>query len=135
MVGFADMMLDPDQTQSDRIDGLQTIRRNSKHLLDLINEILDLSKIEAGRMTVENIPTDLPPLLSDVMSIMRPRALEKGLELNLRFADRVPRQVMTDPVRAKQILMNLVSNALKFTEKGTCRHQRVGRSICRGIKL
>jgi signal transduction histidine kinase/CheY-like chemotaxis protein len=118
MVGFADMMLDPGQTQSDRIDGLQTIRRNAKHLLEVINEILDLSKIEAGRMTVENIPTELPPLLSDVLSIMRPRALEKGLELNLRFGEKVPKTVNTDPVRAKQILMNLVSNALKFTEKG-----------------
>jgi signal transduction histidine kinase/CheY-like chemotaxis protein len=118
MVGFADMMLDPEQTPSDRLDGLQTIRRNAKHLLDVINEILDLSKIEAGRMTVENIETELPPLLSDVLSIMRPRALEKGLDLNLRFADKVPRTVVTDPVRAKQILMNLVGNALKFTEKG-----------------
>jgi PAS domain S-box-containing protein len=118
MVGFADIMLDPDQTQSDRVDGLQTIRRNAKHLLDLINEILDLSKIEAGRMTVESLPTELPPLLSDVMSIMRPRALEKGIELNLRFADKIPKTVVTDPVRTKQILMNLVSNALKFTEHG-----------------
>jgi signal transduction histidine kinase/CheY-like chemotaxis protein/HPt (histidine-containing phosphotransfer) domain-containing protein len=118
MVGFADIMLDPDQTQSDRVDGLQTIRRNARHLLDLINEILDLSKIEAGRMTVEKIPTDLPPLLSDVMSMMRPRATEKGLELNLRISDKVPRHVVTDPVRVKQILMNLVSNALKFTEHG-----------------
>ncbi len=118
MVGFADLMLDPGQTQSDRVDGLQTIRRNAKHLLEVINEILDLSKIEAGRMTVENIPTELPPLLSDVLSIMRPRALEKGLELNLRFGEKVPRTLNTDPVRAKQILMNLVGNALKFTEKG-----------------
>jgi two-component system sensor histidine kinase/response regulator len=118
MVGFADMMLDPDQTQSDRADGLQTIRRNAKHLLDVINEILDLSKIEAGRMTVENILTDLPPLLSDVLSIMRPRAVERGVELKLRFSGKVPRKVLTDPVRAKQILMNLVGNALKFTERG-----------------
>ena len=118
MVGFADLMLDPDQTQSDRIDGLQTIRRNAKHLLEVVNEILDLSKIEAGRMTVENIGTELPPLLSDVMSIMRPRATEKGLDLNLRFSGTVPRSIVTDPVRAKQILMNLVGNALKFTEHG-----------------
>ena len=118
MVGFADIMLDPDQTQSDRVDGLQTIRRNAKHLLDLINEVLDLSKIEAGRMTVESLPTELPPLLSHVMSIMRPRALEKGIELNLRFANKIPKSVVTDPLRTKQILMNLVSNALKFTEQG-----------------
>jgi PAS domain S-box-containing protein len=118
MVGFADLMLDPGQTQSDRMDGLQTIRRNAKHLLDVVNGILDLSKIEAGRMTVESISTELPPLLSDVMSIMRPRATEKGLELNLRFSGSVPRRIMTDPVRARQILINLVGNALKFTEHG-----------------
>ena len=118
MVGFADIMLDPCQTQSDRVDGLQTIRRNARHLLDVINEILDLSKIEAGKMTVEHIPTELPPLLSDVLSIMRPRALEKGLALNLRFSEKIPRTVVTDPVRTKQILINLVSNALKFTNNG-----------------
>jgi PAS domain S-box-containing protein len=118
MVGFADLMLDPDQTQSDRMDGLQTIRRSARHLLNVVNEILDLSKIEAGRMTVENIRTEIPPLLSDVMSIMRPRATEKGLELNLRFSGTVPRKITTDPVCAKQILMNLVGNALKFTEHG-----------------
>jgi PAS domain S-box-containing protein len=118
MVGFADMMLDPDETQSDRVDGLQTIRRNARHLLDVINEILDLSKIEAGRMSVERIPTELPALLSEVMSIMRPRAVEKGLALNLRFSERVPRIVVTDPVRARQVLLNLVGNALKFTAQG-----------------
>jgi signal transduction histidine kinase/CheY-like chemotaxis protein/HPt (histidine-containing phosphotransfer) domain-containing protein len=118
MVGFADMMLDPDQTQSDRVDGLQTIRRNARHLLDVINEILDLSKIEAGRMTVEKLVTEVPPLLSDVLSMMRPPALEKGLDLKLRFSGPIPRKVVTDPVRLKQILMNLVSNALKFTPRG-----------------
>jgi PAS domain S-box-containing protein len=118
MVGFADMMLDPGQSEADRVDGLQTIRRNARHLQDLINEILDLSKIEAGRMTVERIPTDMVPLLSDVMSIMRPRAAEKGVELRLRFQGSVPRHVVTDPMRAKQILVNLVGNAMKFTERG-----------------
>jgi PAS domain S-box-containing protein len=118
MVGFADMMLDPGQTESDRVDGLQTIRRNARHLQGLIDGILDLSKIEAGRMTVERIATDLVPLLSDVMSIMRPWAADKGVELRLRFEGDVPRHVVTDPVRAKQILVNLVGNAMKFTERG-----------------
>jgi len=69
-------------------------------------------------MTVEKLVTEVPPLLSDVLSMMRPPALEKGLDLKLRFSGPIPRKVVTDPVRLKQILMNLVSNALKFTPRG-----------------
>ncbi len=118
IVGFADMMLDPGQTASDRHDSLQTIRRNARHLLNLINDILDLSKIEAGQMSVERISANVPAMLAEVMSLMQPRAGEKGLELDLVFDSPVPQQITTDPLRLKQILLNLIGNATKFTAAG-----------------
>ena len=119
ILGYADLMMQPDQTLSDRLDAVGSIRRNARHLLELINEILDLSKIEAGRMVVERVLCDLSELLGDLDSMMRPRALEQGLEFDIEFSDGgVPRRIMTDPLRLKQILVNLVGNAVKFTAKG-----------------
>src|SRR5205823_13498 len=83
IVGYADMLLEPQQSASDRLDCLQTIRRNARHLLDVINDVLDISKIEAGKMTVEKLPCELPQLVTDVVSMMRPRALEKKLDFKL----------------------------------------------------
>jgi signal transduction histidine kinase/CheY-like chemotaxis protein len=118
IVGYADTMLEPEQTLSDRQDALQTIRRNARHLLELINDILDISKIEADKMTVERVAADLPAILSDLLSIMRPRAVDKGLDFRLEVAGAVPQAVRTDPLRLRQVLMNLLGNAVKFTEKG-----------------
>jgi two-component system, sensor histidine kinase len=119
IIGYADMMLEPNQTLSDRQDCLQVIRRNGRHLLELINDILDISKIEAGKMLVERIPTDLPQLVTEVASLMRPRALDKGLHFKVRFNGAIPQQIVTDGLRTKQILVNLLGNAIKFTHKGS----------------
>ncbi len=118
IIGYADTMLEPDQTFSDRQDCLQVIRRNARHLLELISDILDISKIEADKMTVEKIAYDLPHLLVEVVSLFRPRALEKGLEFHLGCTTPIPQEIRTDPLRLKQILMNLLGNALKFTSAG-----------------
>jgi signal transduction histidine kinase/DNA-binding response OmpR family regulator len=118
IVGYADLLLDPRQTQSDKLDNLQTIRRNARHLLELINDILDLSKIEAGKMKVERIDCELPQLIGDVVSLMRPRAMEKGLDFKLNFATPIPKKMKTDPLRLRQVLVNLIGNAIKFTEAG-----------------
>jgi signal transduction histidine kinase/DNA-binding response OmpR family regulator len=118
IVGYADMMLDPDQTRSDRQDCLQVIRRNGAHLLDLINDILDLSKIEADKMTVERITVDLRELVAEVASLTRPRVVEKGLKFELNFSDPIPKTIRTDPLRLKQVMVNLLGNAVKFTASG-----------------
>ena len=118
ILGYADTMLEPDQTLSDRVECLQIIRRNSNHLLELINGILDISKIEADKMTVERVATDLPAIVSDVVSLMRPRALEKGLTFTLDLVGSLPRQILTDRLRLRQVLLNLIGNAIKFTEHG-----------------
>ena len=121
IVGYADLMLEPGQTSADRQDCLQVVRRNGRHLLDLINDILDLSKIEAGKMTVELVPTNLPEVIGDVMSLMRPRAREKHLELSLHLDGAIPSRINSDPLRLRQILMNLMGNAIKFTTRGEIR--------------
>jgi len=118
IVGYADMLMESRQNLSDRLDYLQVIQRNAKHLVSLINDILDLSKIEADRMTVEHIPCDLPQLIFEVISMMRPRAIEKGLAFRC-IADRpIPKIIQSDSLRLKQILVNLIGNAIKFTERG-----------------
>ena len=85
IMGFAEMMLGSNQEPADRTECVQIIRRNAQHLLELVNGILDLSKIEAGKMSVERIAFDLPQFLADIISTMRPRAQEKGLAFEISF--------------------------------------------------
>ncbi len=118
ILGYADLMLAPIQTMSDRINCLQVVRRNARHLMDLINDILDLSKIEAEKMTVERIPHDIAQTAVEVCSMLRPRAVAKQLALRLEFVGPIPAAVKTDPLRLKQVLVNLLGNAIKFTERG-----------------
>jgi signal transduction histidine kinase/CheY-like chemotaxis protein/HPt (histidine-containing phosphotransfer) domain-containing protein len=118
ILGYADLMLSPQQTMSDRINSLQVVQRNARHLMDLINDILDISKIEAEKMTVERIPHDVAQTAVEVASMLRPRALAKNLALRVEFNGEIPAHVFTDPVRLKQVLMNLVGNAVKFTAQG-----------------
>jgi two-component system, sensor histidine kinase len=118
IVGYADLMLEPDQTLSDRQNSLQVIRRNGRHLLDLINDILDISKIEAGKMSIEPIAVNLPENLADLISLLRPRATGKGLAFNLKVTGGIPSIIHTDQLRLRQILMNLLGNAIKFTHQG-----------------
>lgn len=124
ILGFTEILIgDPrlEQGPPDWIDALRTIHRNGEHLLQLINGILDLSKIEAGRLEVERIACSPPQILADVISLMRVRAAAKNLPLNLQFAGRIPETIYSDPLRLRQILINLIGNAVKFTEKGEVR--------------
>ena len=118
ILGYSDLMLDPNRRASAKLNDLHAIRRNGLHLLELISDVLDLSKIEADRMTVEKISTDLPRLVAEAVSMTRPKAIEKGLQIKLEFATPVPATCETDPLRVRQILVNLIGNATKFTAKG-----------------
>ena len=100
---------------------IEPIRRNGEHLLRIINDILDLSKIEAGRLETEPGPCDIANLLNDLQAAFRPTASERGLQLAIHFDGLVPAVIMTDRLRLRQILFNLVSNSLKFTERGEVR--------------
>ena len=121
ILGYAEMLLDPGQPPAERVGCAKTIRRNGEHLLAIINDILDISKIEAQKVTVERLSCDLPQLVADVIALARPWAAKKGLAFEVTFDKLIPRHVQTDPLRAKQVLVNLVSNAIKFTEKGAVR--------------
>ena len=107
--------------EAERRDYLDTIHCSGKHLLALINDILDLSKIEVGRLEVECIRCSPHEVIASVISLLRVRAQEKELDLHCEWPDKVPATIQSDPSRLKQLLMNLVGNAIKFTESGSVR--------------
>ncbi len=125
ILGYADLLLDEsNQVSLDRtrtVEALHTIQRNGDHLLQIINDILDLSKIEAGKLEVERIACSPRQLVGEVVSLMRVRAEAKGLDFRDEYVGEIPRLMLTDPTRLRQILINIVGNAMKFTEDGGVR--------------
>ncbi|MEM7261788.1 MAG: response regulator [Planctomycetota bacterium] len=122
ILGFAELLLDESAQLSlpdNHVRAIETIRRNGEHLIGLINDILDLSKIEAGKLAIEEVPTDIAEIVDDVIGLLEPKANEKGLSVRVEDLSRIPPSVRTDPTRFRQILLNLVGNAIKFTEHGT----------------
>lgn len=118
IIGFTELMLNDDlPKQHEEYMGL--ISSSGKHLLSVINDVLDISKIEAGRMSIHVQPTSPQELVAGVISIMSVKAQEKGIQLNYRWDSPIPERICTDPDRLKQILINLVGNAIKFTSKGS----------------
>lgn len=97
---------------------LEIIHSSGKHLLELINDILDLSKVESGRLEIERIRFNPYPVIQDVVKVLGVRAGEKGISLNLKIPEDVPGTIIGDPGRMRQIVTNLVGNAVKFTERG-----------------
>lgn len=120
ILGYSDLLANDAHslTPERRREIVSIIQRNGEHLLSLLNDILDISKIEADRMTVESIPTDPAALVEEIATLMRVRAEGKGLAVRVEYATMIPRQFPSDPVRLKQVLVNLVGNAVKFTEVG-----------------
>jgi len=121
ILGYVNVLADPRTTESERTSHLQTIRRNGQHLLRIINDILDLSKMEAGRMVVESVECWPLEILDQVVSLMKPRAVEKGLTFAVDYGTPMPERIRADPTRLRQILINLLGNAIKFTEVGGIR--------------
>jgi PAS domain S-box-containing protein len=121
IMGFAELLLDASTPASERRAHVLTIRRNGEHLLTLINDILDLSKVEAGRIELERIEFAPADVLEDVRALMKAKLQEKRLALGIDFETRIPRLIRSDPVRLRQILVNLLGNAIKFTELGGIR--------------
>ncbi len=122
ILGFADLLLDErvgEVAMEQRIATVETIKNAGSHLLTIINDILDLSKIEADKMAIECIETPLIEIIREVANLMRPRAVGKGLTVESKLTTPVPERVLTDPTRFRQVLMNLIGNAIKFTEAGS----------------
>lgn len=120
IIGMTSLLAEEDLQPSAR-DLLNTITTSSEHLLLVINDLLDMSKLEAGRLELEAIPFVLSECIEDVVALTGPRAEQKGLDLTVEIEDDVPSAILGDPTRLRQILVNLVSNAIKFTEQGSVR--------------
>jgi len=120
ILGFADILRrDKKKLQTDQLKHLNTISTSGQHLLDLINDILDLSKVESGRLEVEALDCKPVQLIHHVLQFMKVKADEKGLDLKFVADTALPEQIETDPGRVRQILTNLIGNAIKFTEEGS----------------
>ncbi len=117
VIGMTGLLLDTELSKEQR-EQAETVRNSAEALLTIINDILDFSKIEAGRLIIEPIPFDLQVAVEDLADLLSVKAEEKGIELIVRYGVDAPRRVIGDPGRIRQILTNLVSNAIKFTERG-----------------
>ncbi len=137
MMGFADLLKDPGLTASERQSFIDILSRNGESLSVIINDILDLSKVEAGHLTLEYTDTRPDQIGADVISLLRVKAREKDLVLNYTHDETSPASVVADPNRVRQILLNLVSNAIKFTQFGSvnlrsfaCKNDRGRDALC-----
>ena len=139
ILGFSELLeqsFDDSPPTEEQRDAVETIQRNGEHLLRIINDVLDLSKIEAGRLEVERIPFSLREHLDDVVSLLRLRAEEKGLVFSVEYKGDVPEVIESDPIRLRQVLINLIANAIKFTSQGSVRLKvrgftsAVGQGLC-----
>lgn len=117
MLGFAELALDADVKT--RMEHVQTVLRNGKELLRIVDEVLDLSKAESNSILVEKIRFSLPDLLADVRTLLNVRATQKGLQLNFSNKGELPEFIYSDPFRMRQILLNIIGNAVKFTSEGS----------------
>lgn len=123
ILGFADNLLEPRVGPDEIVAAAETIKRNGQHLLEIVNDILDISKIESCRFEVDQIDCSPAQVILDVLEVLQPRARSKGLQLELDWVPGIPATITSDSVRLKQILLNLVSNAIKFTKQGEVRIQ------------
>ncbi len=120
ILGFSEVLMESELTP-EQSDAAGIIRKNGDYLLKIINDILDLSKIEAGKLEVERIGCSPTQLIDDVATLMRVRANAKNLALDIEYDGPMPHAISTDPTRLRQILINLLGNAIKFTEVGGVR--------------
>jgi PAS domain S-box-containing protein len=121
ILGFAEDLLVWEIDDAERLQTAQTIRRNGEYLLTIINDVLDLSKIEAGHMTLERIRYSPCQIVAEATSLVRVRSDEKNLPLEVEYSGPIPETIETDPTRLRQILVNVLGNAIKFTDRGSVR--------------
>lgn len=119
ILGFVGIATDRKVGEAERAEAIATVRHNADHLLALIDDLLDMSKAEAGTITIEPVEIDVHELLRTSVAPLRQRAQDKRITLEIRGVDALPRRVVMDPTRTRQIMLNLIGNAVKFTEHGS----------------
>ena len=119
ILGFLDLLKNPNTTAVEKNNYMVIVERNSQQLLSLIDDILDLSKVESGKMSIETIQFSLSEMLGDFTSHIMFKAQDKGIDFKFKADTLIPDLICCDPVRLRQILSNIVGNALKFTDKGS----------------
>jgi PAS domain S-box-containing protein len=119
MLGFAEMLTEEQNLTTEQRGGVSTIIRNGRQLLRIVDEILDLSKVESERLSIEQVEFSLPDLLEDISTLLSHQAHDKGLRFLVRTPGRLPRRIISDPTRLRQILINIIGNAIKFTDTGS----------------
>lgn len=132
ILGFAELSLDPSTSEEERIDFISVIKRSGENLLEIINDVLDLSKIEAGHLQVESLDFNWRAVINEVMDILKPKVIAKGITLSCEVDSKIPETLKSDPHRFRQVLTNLICNAIKFTDKGhvtiKCKTEPIKRS-------
>ncbi len=121
ILGFSENLLDPEFSDSDKLNAAHTIHRNGTHLLQIINDILDYSRTESGQLDIHRTRCQPIQIIAEVVAVMQVTAEEKGLPLDTEFIGPIPQMMVTDISRLKQILFNLIGNAIKFTNTGGVR--------------
>ena len=119
ILGFVELLDDPNLPTDDHLEYLRIVRSNSEHLIKIVNDILDISHLNSGKLTIEPHPTKVTEVLSSIFSMLQLKADEKGLDLSMEYWSPMPSVIMIDEARLRQIVINLLSNAIKFTAKGT----------------
>lgn len=119
ILGYADLLQNEQESDEQSLDRtVRSINDNAQHLLKLINDILDVSKIKAGQMSIDRIEVDPMQVIDDTVELLAQRGKEKGIRVSAIYSTMMPRQIQTDPIRLRQIMLNLLGNALKFTDSG-----------------
>jgi len=118
IIGFAELLMQNKELPPVTHGYIQTILNSGKHLLTVINDILDLSKIEAGKISIESVCFHLPNAVQDALQTIEFHAEQKGIDIQLKIDEHLPKRLRGDPTRLRQVILNLVGNAIKFTEKG-----------------
>ena len=119
ILGFSTLLSSSKMSAAERAETVEIINRNGKLLTNIIDDILDLSKVEAGKLEIETVEVPLEEIITDIKSLLNLKAQEKGVDLRIFVDKAVPETVKTDPLRLRQILLNVVGNAIKFTDHGT----------------
>lgn len=119
IMGFTELLLDPNISMEEKMKSVAIVRRNGHALLKIVDEILDISKVEAGGLETEKVESNIVDLLNEIKALMSIQASKKNIDLIFDFSTRMPTRVVTDSTRLRQILVNIIGNAIKFTEKGS----------------